>query len=150
MNDAFRDKANVAEQISRGNLNVDIKVLSNEDVLGKSMVSMKESISTTVKDIQLLTEAAVVGKLDTRANVTRHSGEFAKIISGINNTLDEIISPIKEASGVLENVATRNLTQKMSGNYKGDHAQIKNSLNSSIANLDQALSQVSISAEQVN
>jgi methyl-accepting chemotaxis protein len=57
------------------------------------------------------------------------------VVEGLNATLDAIVKPIDEASAVLERMANNDLTTKMMGDYKGDHAKIKQSLNAAIDSL---------------
>ena len=47
-------------------------------------------------------QAAVEGKLSTRADATKHQGDFRKVVEGVNNTLDAVIKPINEASDCLQ------------------------------------------------
>ncbi len=88
-----------------------------------------EAIDRLVKDTDALVDATVEGKLNTRADANMHKGDYAKIVSGINNTLDAVVKPIQEASEVLEEMAKGNMSAKVEGAYKGDHAKIKNALN---------------------
>ena len=150
MTDSLRAKRDVAEQIAEGNVDVDVRIDSQEDELGHAMQKMKESIQRLVKDTGKLAGAAVEGQLDVRADVTPHRGEYKTIVSRINDTLDSVVNPIQEASQVLAKVAGRNLTERMQGMYKGDYAKIKDSINQAIDNLNNALSQVAAGADQVN
>jgi methyl-accepting chemotaxis protein len=59
------------------------------------------------------------------------------------------MGPINEAAQVLEEVAGRNLSVRVRGEYHGDHARIKQALNLAIENLDQGLHQVAAGAAQV-
>src|SRR5690606_27404312 len=68
---------------------------------------------------------------------------------GFNRTLDAIAEPINEAAVVLERVAARDLTPRMDGDYRGDFAKIKESINTAVENLEHALSEVAASADQV-
>jgi methyl-accepting chemotaxis protein len=84
-----------------------------------------------------------------RADASKHTGEYAKIVTGINQTLDAILAPIGEAAQVLEKIGNRDLTARMAGQYKGDHAKIKEDINRAADNLQQALVRVSGAVEQV-
>ncbi|HVN97191.1 MAG TPA: hypothetical protein VMT62_12250, partial [Syntrophorhabdaceae bacterium] len=50
-------------------------------------------VSLTV-DANMLSKAAVEGKLATRADATKHEGDFRKIVQGVNDTLDAVIGPL--------------------------------------------------------
>jgi methyl-accepting chemotaxis protein len=97
----------------------------------------------------MLSKAAVEGKLSTRADVARHQGEYRKVIEGFNATLDAVIKPVNEASACLQEMAGGNLDVEMKGDYKGDHAVIKENLNATLASLNDILSQFSSAVEQM-
>ena len=46
----------------------------------------------------MLSDAAVAGNLSVRADITRHNGDFGKVIEGVNNTLDAITVPLNTAA----------------------------------------------------
>ena len=108
-----------------------------------------EAVQALVADAEGLARAAVEGRLDARADASRHQGDFRKIVAGVNETLDAVWAPVREAVGVLEKVANRDLSVRVHGEYRGDHERIKTSLNTATGNLDEALQQVSIAVEQV-
>jgi len=150
MNEILKSKAQVARKIAVGELNVNLNSISNVDELGKAMMTMKDSINALINDVDSLSKASVEGDLDYRVNASKHGGEFGKIIGGINNILNTVVTPVNESIETLEKVAARDLSVRMKGNYKGDHDKIKESLNKTIENLDQALLQVTNSTRQVN
>lgn len=146
-------------KIADGNLGLDLSVAeadadtqeTREKFTAISTVLSKcvSAISALIADADLLAKSAVEGRLDTRAEAARHQGDFRKIIQGVNGTLDALLGPIGEAAEVLSRVAGKDLTARMTGQYSGDHATIKNSLNQAVQNLDDGLQQVLLGADQV-
>ncbi|MBN2010800.1 HAMP domain-containing protein [candidate division KSB1 bacterium] len=132
---AQRDKAEVADEIAKGNLAIDVRAVSNADVLGKAMVSMKDSIVAMTKEVNNLTDAAMNGKLDTRANESGYHGDYKKIIHGFNQTLDALISPLNVAAEYIERIGKGDFPEKIHDEYKGDFNEIKNNINLCIDNL---------------
>lgn len=145
-----KQRADVANQISQGNLNVDFKVLSEDDILGNAMNTMKDSIRAVIEDANKLTEAAVEGQLDFRANDVKHGGDFRKIISGFNNTLDAILGPINIVVDVMNQMAKHDLTARINGDFRGKHAKIVNTLNMAVEHLDKSLCSVANLIHQVS
>ncbi len=143
MMEGLKRKVEVAKEVARGNLDVNVEIISDFDQLGIAMQTMKDKVSFLVNDIHDLSEAATEGKLDVRADASKHEGDFRKIVDGINETLNTVIGPINDASKTLELLAARDLTARMQGEYKGDHAKLKKTLNAAIDNLDEVLKQVS-------
>ena len=97
---ALASKAEAADQISRGNLAVDIDVQSDGDVLAQAMVRMRNSLTAMAGETEVLVNAAVGGRLSVRADASRHEGSFRKIVDGVNQTLDAVIGPLNVAAGV--------------------------------------------------
>lgn len=147
MDDFADDLENVVVQtmhkISEGDLNVEIIDKSEEDEIMPALRKTIEAISGLNHEISDLTSAAINGDLEVRGNYEKFSGEYREIIAGVNNTLDKISEPIKEASVVLGEIANGNLKVKVNGNYSGDHAFIKNTLNSTIDNLNIYVNEIS-------
>jgi methyl-accepting chemotaxis protein len=109
-----------------------------------------DAIGQLVSDTSMLAASATDGQLAKRVDASRHHGDYRKIIDGLNRTLDALQAPINEASQVLERLAQRDLRARMQGEYKGDHAKIKTSLNQTASALHDALAQVSSSVDQVS
>jgi methyl-accepting chemotaxis protein len=107
------------------------------------------AVNALVKDAKNLVQASLDGQLDTRADISRHQGDFAEVVKGINDTLDAILLPIKEAQTVLENMSNGDLQKFISGDYKGDHAIIKTAINNTLSSLNDILSQVDNVSENV-
>ncbi len=143
------DKAQAAEEIGRGNLNTEVKVISERDKLGKAMLRMVESLRTMNTEVGQLTRAALDGKLDTRADASAFEGDYGKMVDGINELLDAIVKPIQESAEVLAAAAHKDLTRRVSGQYMGQLNELKENINSTVSSLDDALRQVSEAVEQV-
>ena len=69
-----------------------------------------EEIRTHLKqlneDTQMLANAAREGRVSVRADVTRHLGDFRKIVEGVNETLEMIVGPIATVKVAVETIST--------------------------------------------
>jgi methyl-accepting chemotaxis protein len=147
--DAQKEMAGTAIRIAEGDLNVQVELRSDKDTLAQAMQKVLKSLNGLVEETVLLTQAGVEGHLSTRGHANKFQGAYKSIITGMNDTLDSVTAPINEAMKVLQVVASRDLTVRVTGNYKGDFTKIKDSLNLAIQNLEEALSQFSMGSEQV-
>jgi methyl-accepting chemotaxis protein len=171
----LKEKAEAILEIARGNLSVEIAAggtpepvetgradeigrlatafrdigACGEETLGQAVVMMKESIGAMSADVRMLLAAAVEGDLGRRADTARHRGDFGTIVQGMNEMLDAVSAPVNEAAAVLERVAARDLTARMEGEFRGDHARIKDALNQAVANLDEGFARVAVGSDQV-
>ncbi|MHC9542069.1 MAG: methyl-accepting chemotaxis protein [Vulcanimicrobiota bacterium] len=143
--------ARYVDLISKGDIPAKITDSYNGDfnTIKNNLNQCIEAVNMLVADANMLSEAAVDGRLDTRADASRHQGDFRKIVQGVNDTLDAVLDPIKEATIVLEKVAERDLTARVKSSYKGDHTKIKDAINTAVENLDSSLQQVNIASDQV-
>lgn len=129
------------EHIAQGNLDDEVIMVGDNDQVGPALQDTQAAIKTLVTDTNMLVTAAVEGRLDERADASKYNGDYQKVIAGVNQTLDAVIEPIKEASGVLEAMAKGNLEQDMQGHYKGEHAAIKVSVNKTFASIKMLVSE---------
>src|SRR4029079_778797 len=91
---------------------------------------------------------AAAGDLAARADSRRFEGAFRELLDGTNGILDAVIMPLNEAATALEAIAARDLSTRVTGAYRGDHAKIKDSINRAATNLEEALSEVTPAASQ--
>ncbi len=110
---------------------------------------LRSSLQDVTGEIKNLVTAALDGDMKHRASTSKFEGTFKEIASGINETLDAALKPIEEAATVLSSMSEGDMNVSVLGDYKGDHAIIKNSLNTTLQSLNEILGQVGISAEQV-
>ena len=108
-----------------------------------------DSLTALVADAERLAQAAVQGKLSSRAELSRHEGAFRSTLEGVNRTLDAVIA-INDATRVLGRLAERDLCARVTSHYQGEHARIAASVNSTADALHNALTQVADAAEQVS
>lgn len=100
------------------------------DTIAKAVNTCVTVVSALVADTDMLSRAAIEGKLDTRADASKHQGDFQKIVAGINETLDAITYPINAAQEVLEKIAFNDYSSTMTGEYKGEFHDLADKINS--------------------
>ena len=114
-----------------------------------SYTNLQGIIRALISETDTLTVAAKAGDLGTRGNAQQFHGSYHDLVQGFNTALDLLIDPVNDATAVLERVAERDLTARITSDYKGDHGKIKVALNTAVDNLQQTLAEISGAAEQV-
>ncbi|MFH0995059.1 MAG: MCP four helix bundle domain-containing protein [Pseudomonadota bacterium] len=104
-----------------------------------------DAVNSLVGDAKMLSNAAVEGKLATRADATKHQGDFARVVAGVNETLDAVIGPLNVAAEYVDRISKGDIPPKISDNYNGDFNEIKNNLNVLI----EAMNEITGVAEQI-
>jgi methyl-accepting chemotaxis protein len=132
MIDNIKRQVAVAEKIAEGNLNVEIVVQSDKDVLNKSLTRVVDTLKGLVTETNLLSKAAVEGKLAVRGNADKFNGGYKEIVKGVNDTLDSVIGPLNVAAEYVDRISKGDIPAKITDNYNGDFNEIKNNLNGCI------------------
>ena len=101
-------------------------------------------------ELERLIQASRAGQLSERGKADQFQGAYADIVKGTNEMLDAILLPIGEANEVLQQSAEKDLTARVTGDYQGDHAVIKNNLNGTLESLQAAISQISENSVQLS
>jgi methyl-accepting chemotaxis protein len=107
-----------------------------DDRLMPAFIMMMEALKRLIDETATLSQAAVDGNLATRADVTRHQGEFGKIVQGINGTLDRVLGPINEVRQVMAAVAQGDLSTRIVPEYRGDFQALRNAVNNTVNGLN--------------
>ena len=146
-----RKAVSVFGEFGRGNFAAKLEPLPGKKrFINAAVDEVRTNLQAVIADANALVGAALEGRLSTRADASRHAGDFRKIVDGMNGTLDAAIAPVAEATRVLESLANRDLRSRVSGEYRGDHARLQQSLNATAAALDEALAQVASAVDQVS
>ncbi|MCG2729695.1 MAG: methyl-accepting chemotaxis protein [Acetobacterium sp.] len=146
-------------KLSQGNTNVLIELADYDAdtqttyetfrTIGHSVNQCVESINGLVEDVGMLAQAGIEGKLDTRADISKHQGDFARIVDGVNATLDAVVAPVQEASAILNELAQGNLNTRMVGAYQGDYTIIKDNMNLTVDFLKSYVSEITDTLEEI-
>ena len=92
----------------------------------------KTALNAMLADAAMLTKAALEGKLSTRADASKHQGDFRKVVEGVNATLDAVIGPLNVAADYVDKIGKGEIPAKITDSYNGDFNDIKNNLNACI------------------
>ncbi|CAM5296604.1 hypothetical protein TMEC54S_00959 [Thauera mechernichensis] len=136
--------ADYVDQIAKGAIPARITDSYNGDfnTIKNNLNTAIDAVNALVTDANMLAQAAVEGRLSTRADASRHHGDYARIVQGVNATLDAVIAPIDEVKRVMVALSGGDLTQKITDNYAGDFQVLQNAVNESMDKLAEIIEQV--------
>ncbi len=80
-------------------------------------------------DLIRLLKRAASGKLDLRADLSKHQRGFRTILEGMNDVLDAIVDPIEVTANYIDRISSGEIPKKIMADYRGDFNKIKVSLN---------------------
>jgi len=129
--------ANYVDKISKGEIPAKITDTYNGDfnTLKNHLNTCIDAVNALVADTKTLSVAAVAGKLGTRADASKHQGDYRRIVEGVNETLDAVVGPLNVAADYVDKIAKGEIPVKITGIYNGDFNAIKHNLNACIDGL---------------
>jgi len=101
------------------------------------------------RQIANLINAAAVGDLNERIDVEQYEGFLKNVGDGINRLIEAVVAPIREGTGVVKALADGDLRDEMTGDYAGEYADLRDSLNQSVNNLRNMVGQIQTSSGNI-
>ncbi len=123
--------ARYVEQISRGDIPQPITDTYHGDFneIKNNLNTLILTLNNLIGEANMLTRAAVDGKLATRGDATKFKGGYREIVGGVNDTLDAVITPLNVAADYVDRMARGEIPQPITDRYNGDFDTFKNNLN---------------------
>ena len=122
---------------------------SEHDEVVPALTAMMSNIAALVNDAEMLSKAAVAGALTTRADASKHGGEFRKVVEGVNQTLDAVIGPLQAVAAILDKIAEGDLTVEIKGEYAGDFKKFAESVKTLTLKVHTAIKEIAGNTERL-
>ncbi len=145
-----KKSANFASGIGNGDLNQEYSALSESDLLGQSLITLREKLSAAITETNdVVQKAGQQGLLDSRIDVGNKTGIWRELGESVNNLLASIINPILEVNKMVNAMAAGDLTIRYEHGAKGQIKEMTDNLNKALDNLQELLTEISRSAEDI-
>ena len=102
------------------------------------------------QQISSVIEAFSEGDFTKRVDVSDKSGVVLKLSEGMNQIGESCLSSFNSIRKVLDNMSTGNLSEKMTGQYKGIFEEVKHSINLSIERFSSIVVEMKKTSETIN
>lgn len=139
---------NVAVKISKG----DISELENFRAVGKrsendrlipALTEMMESIKLLIDETTGISKNASQGKLDVHGDVSKFNGDYAVIISSMNDFIDAVARPTKKIMEIMNSISNAEFGRTAEGEYHGQFKEIVDAVNETSTHLEQVIKEIS-------
>jgi methyl-accepting chemotaxis protein len=111
------------------------RIISDQAARAQMMAELQQAFGTVVN-------AAVAGDFTKRVDASFPDKELNSLASGVNSLVEVVDQSIGETGQVLSALAETDLTKRVSGNYQGALAQLKNDTNAVADNLTNVVTQL--------
>jgi methyl-accepting chemotaxis protein len=124
---------------------IGVRTTDTVEAYGRAMLALRGLLEET----QRVVEQTKGGDLNAVADADRFAGAYGQLLRGFNAAQESTRRPVDGALEVLELAAARNLSHRVEGEFKGDHARLTSAVNLAITNIADALHEVEVAAEQI-
>ena len=125
-------------EFGRGNFEAPLERFPGKKAfINETIEAVRENLKGLIVDMDTLARAASEGKLATRADASKHGGDFRQIVEGVNRTLDAVIGPLNVSADYVDRISKGDIPPKITDNYNGDFNTIKQNLNVLIEAMDE-------------
>ncbi|MFJ6184943.1 HAMP domain-containing protein [Streptomyces sp. NPDC092295] len=147
-----RDIAQVTTAVANGDLSQKVTV----DVAGE-MLELKNTVNTMVGQLKsfgsevtrVAREVGVEGRLGGQAEVPGAAGTWKDLTDSVNTAFRNLTGQVRDIAQVTTAVANGDLTQKVTVNVAGEMLELKNTVNTMVAQLSSFADQVTVMARDV-
>ena len=129
------------------------------DIINLNVEKLLKNLKNLTTDAENLSDQTVIGNLSTRIDLTRHHGEYQKMMKGINDTLDSVLGPVDESMRLCLSYANYNFADRFSHSVKaeGDWIAFKTALDNigiqvstAISHISTEVTNLAVSIEETN
>jgi methyl-accepting chemotaxis protein len=153
--DAFVGPINVTaeyvDRISKGDIPPKITDAYNGDFneIKNNLNACIDTMSGLLAETDKLVGATIAGKLSVRGEAGKFAGGWGTLVGGVNKLCDAFVGPINDVGAVMSKLTEGDMTSRLTAEYKGDFNEIKNNINKLGETLDNVMTDINASAENV-
>ena len=94
-------------QFGMGNFDAELEQFPGKKAfINDTVETVRTNLKEVIADISKLSEAALDGRIQVRADASKHHGDFRKIVEGVNATLETIVEPIIAVKTAVDSINT--------------------------------------------
>ncbi|CAD7721448.1 hypothetical protein LMG31886_12180 [Xanthomonas hydrangeae] len=145
------DLARIMGRYAIGELSEDMQPLPGEKAaFSDTMSQVKLNLSAMNHQIKHLAQSAANGDFTARGDVERFQFDFRIMVESLNHLMSTADGNLQSLSSLLQSIASGDLTARMSGEFRGVFAQMRDDANATASQLAQIVGNIQQSAVSIN
>ncbi|WP_115558967.1 methyl-accepting chemotaxis protein [Xanthomonas dyei] len=141
------DLARIMGRYAIGDLSDDMSKLPGEKaVFTDTMAQVKANLGAMNGEIKQLAQSAANGDFSARGDAERFQYDFRVMVESLNTLMSTADGNLQSLSGLLQAIAAGDLTARMSGEFRGVFAQMRDDANATATQLAEIVGSIKTSA----
>ncbi len=130
--------ADYVDKISKGVIPPEITTIykGQYNIIKNNLNAVVKMMSELLKETDAIIKAAADGDLDKRANADLFFGGWKQLVSGVNDTITNIVKPLMVTADYVDKISKGIIPPAITDIYKGQYNTIKTNLNQCIEALN--------------
>ncbi|WP_313905043.1 methyl-accepting chemotaxis protein [Xanthomonas prunicola] len=138
------------ERYAIGDLSEDMPQLPGEKAaITAAMNQVKHNLATMNSEIKQLAQAAAKGDFSARGDAEQFQFDFRIMVESLNTLMATADGNLQSLSGLLQSIAAGDLTARMTGDFHGVFAQMRDDANATATQLAEIVSGIKASATSI-
>ena len=133
-----------AKALAEGDFTTQLTTQQHDEIgtLVQSLNDMRTSIVGVFDGITMLITAARSGQLSTRGNVEGFSGDWGKLVLGLNSLIEAFVIPITVTADHIEDISNGRIPEEITDEFQGDFSLVCENLNRLAHTLNEIIHQI--------
>ncbi len=129
-------------EFGKGNFEAPLeKFPGKKAFINDNIEALRENLKKVAFEIGILIKAAADGELDKRANADLFLGGWKQLVSGVNETIFNIVRPLLVAADYVDKISKGVIPPEITTDSKGQYNIIKTNLNSVVKMMNELLNE---------
>ncbi|OAX85802.1 chemotaxis protein [Xanthomonas nasturtii] len=144
------DLARIMGRYAIGDLSDDMDTLPGEKAaFTDAMAQVKLNLGAMNGEIRQLAQSAANGDFSARGDAERFQYDFRAMVESLNTLMSTADGNLQSLSSLLQSIAAGDLTARMSGEFRGVFAQMRDDANATATQLAEIVSGIKASAVSI-
>ena len=140
----------IVAQYAKGDFSADIEPLPGERALvSDAVINIKFALLAINEEIKSLVEAGVKGDFSKRSHANQFDYVFKEILHDIDTLVLTCDHVFEDTARVTKALAEGDLTQTVSRHYPGRFGEVKEGLNTTVANLKNMIGNITVASHTI-
>lgn len=150
LRNSLQKTSDFAAEIGRGNLNAEHEKLSEEDVLGASLITMRNNLGYVIDEVNHVVKLArEEGDLNIQIEVGDKEGAWKHLAFSMNSLLESISTPVLKVNEIVSAFAEGDLSPRYEQEERGQIGTLTTALNQAGENLGLLITEIITASQSV-
>ena len=133
-----------AKSLADGDFTTQLTTQQHDEIgtLVHSLNDMRSSIVGVLDGINTLLTAAQGGQLSIRGNIEGFSGDWGKLVHGLNSVIEAFVTPITVTAAYIEDISNGRIPEEITEEFQGDFSVMCENLNRLAHTLNKIIHQI--------